>query len=72
MTTQDTTGSEFVEVPVDSGHKLKTGAIGMVAVLFMAIANAAPITAMSATRRSRSATATAWPRPAASSSRPSC
>src|SRR3954447_8273606 len=48
MTTQDTTGSEFVEVPVDSGHKLKTGAIGMVAVLFMATANAAPITAMSA------------------------
>src|SRR5215212_1713331 len=49
MTSQDLTGSnEFVEVPVDSGHKLKTGAIGMVAVLFMATANAAPITAMSA------------------------
>jgi amino acid transporter len=48
MTTQDTAGSDFVEVPVDSGHRLKTGAIGMVAVLFMATANAAPITAMSA------------------------
>jgi amino acid transporter len=42
------TGNEFVEVPVEAGHKLKTGAIGMVAVLFMATANAAPITAMSA------------------------
>ncbi|HEX3931319.1 MAG TPA: APC family permease [Nocardioides sp.] len=48
MTSQEMTGSEFVEVPVDAGHKLKTGAIGMVAVLFMATANAAPITAMSA------------------------
>src|ERR1700712_59407 len=48
MTSQKTTGGEFVEVPVQSGHKLKTGAIGMVAVLFMATANAAPITAMSA------------------------
>ena len=48
MTSQDLEGNEFVEVPVDAGHKLKTGAIGMVAVLFMATANAAPITAMSA------------------------
>ena len=43
MTSQDLTGNEFVEVPVAAGHKLKTGAIGMVAVLFMATANAAPI-----------------------------
>jgi amino acid transporter len=48
MATPEITGSEFVEVPVEAGHKLKTGAIGMVAVLFMATANAAPITAMSA------------------------
>lgn len=48
MTSQNTAGHESVEVPVDSGHKLKTGAIGLVAVLFMATANAAPITAMSA------------------------
>jgi amino acid transporter len=48
MTSQDVTGNEFTEVPVQSGHKLKTGAIGMAAVLFMATANAAPITAMSA------------------------
>jgi amino acid transporter len=48
MTSQEVTGNEFLEVPVASGHKLKTGAIGMVAVLFMATANAAPITAMSA------------------------
>jgi amino acid transporter len=48
MASPEITGNEFVEVPVASGHKLKTGAIGMVAVLFMATANAAPITAMSA------------------------
>ncbi|MGC4109635.1 MAG: APC family permease [Nocardioides sp.] len=48
MTSQDMMDNEFVEVPVASGHKLKTGAIGMAAVLFMATANAAPITAMSA------------------------
>ena len=29
-----------------SGHHLKTGAVGLVGVLFMAVANAAPITAM--------------------------
>ena len=33
-------------MPVDSGHKLKPGAIGLVGVLFIAVANAAPITAM--------------------------
>ena len=48
MTSQDLANNEFNEVPVESGHKLKTGAIGMAAVLFMATANAAPITAMSA------------------------
>ena len=48
MASPEITGNKFVEVPVESGHKLKTGAIGMVAVLFMATANAAPITAMSA------------------------
>jgi amino acid transporter len=48
MTSQETTGNEFTEVQVDAGHRLKGGAIGMVAVLFMATANAAPITAMSA------------------------
>jgi amino acid transporter len=54
MTSHEITGNEFrgkdefTTVEVASGHKLKTGAIGMVAVLFMATANAAPITAMSA------------------------
>jgi amino acid transporter len=48
MASPEITGNQFVEVPVEAGHKLKTGAIGMVAVLFMATANAAPITAMSA------------------------
>jgi amino acid transporter len=48
MTSKEMTGDDFTEVPVESGHKLKTGAIGMAAVLFMATANAAPITAMSA------------------------
>jgi hypothetical protein len=32
---------EAAEVPVASGHRLKTGAIGLVGVLFMATANAA-------------------------------
>jgi amino acid transporter len=46
MATPEITGNEFVEVPVEAGHKLKVGAIGMGGVLFMALANAAPITAM--------------------------
>jgi amino acid transporter len=54
MTSHEVTGNEFrgkdefTTVEVASGHRLKTGAVGMVAVLFMATANAAPITAMSA------------------------
>ena len=46
MTSPEVAGNEFVEVPVEAGHKLKVGAIGMGGVLFMALANAAPITAM--------------------------
>jgi amino acid transporter len=34
------------EAPVREVHRLRSGAIGLVAVLFMAVANAAPITAM--------------------------
>jgi len=33
-------------VTTDSGHRLKVGAVGLFGVLFMAVANAAPITAM--------------------------
>ena len=49
------------DAPAPAG--LKKGAIGIVAVLFMAVANAAPITAMTATPRSRwdSATVSAHP-----------
>ncbi len=46
---QNLTGDQFEHAPVpraESSNKLKVGAIGLFGVLFMAVANAAPITAM--------------------------
>ena len=46
---QNLTGDQFEQAPVpraESSNKLKVGAIGLFGVLFMAVANAAPITAM--------------------------
>lgn len=40
------TGPHDYSVPVEKGHGLKPGAVGLLGVLFMAVANAAPITAM--------------------------
>ncbi len=40
------TGQHDYSRPVERGHGLKPGAVGLLGVLFMAVANAAPITAM--------------------------
>ena len=49
VSTEDMKREEVERAPVprsESTHKLKAGAVGLVGVLFMAVANAAPITAM--------------------------
>ncbi|WP_271189445.1 APC family permease [Dactylosporangium matsuzakiense] len=48
MTTQENLGTEAIkDAPVPrAGNTLKAGAVGLAGVLFMAVANAAPITAM--------------------------
>ena len=49
VSTEDMKREEIERAPVprsESTHKLKAGAVGLVGVLFMAVANAAPITAM--------------------------
>ena len=76
MATSENLSPQSVEnAPVprsESTHKLKPGAVGLIGVLFIAVANAAPITAMTGNTPSRSATATASAPRRASSSPPSC
>jgi len=74
-TSENVSPSSIENAPVprsESTHKLKPGAIGLMGVLFIAVANAAPITAMTGNTPLAIGYGNGIGAPAASSSPPSC